>query len=178
MAGMAEDTVLVLHQIGSHGPAYHLRYPKDREEFTPACHSAEFAECTGAEIVNAYDNSILYTDHVLASLIDLLAGQDKVIPALLYVSDHGESLGENGLFLHGAPYFMAPATQTQVPMVMWLSKAYTAAFGVDTACLRTEAAQPASHDNLFSSVLGLMDIGTSAKGVGADLISACRNAAS
>jgi lipid A ethanolaminephosphotransferase len=178
MAEMTEDTVLVLHQIGSHGPAYYLRYPKDRERFTPACHSAEFAECTGEEIVNAYDNSILYTDHTLAALIDLLAGQDKVIPALLYVSDHGESLGENGLYLHGAPYFMAPATQTHVPMMMWLSDAYTAAFGVDTACLRAEALKPASHDNLFSSVLGLMDITTSAKGVGADLISACRKTAS
>lgn len=178
MADMTEDTVLVLHQIGSHGPAYHLRYPKDREHFTPACHSAEFAKCTGDEIINGYDNSILYTDHVLASTIDLLAGQDRVIPALLYVSDHGESLGENGLYLHGAPYFMAPATQTHVPMVLWLSQAYIAAFGTDTSCLRTEAAQPASHDNLFSSVLGLMNISTSAKGVGADLISGCRKTTS
>lgn len=178
MAEMTEDTVLVLHQIGSHGPAYHLRYPKDREWFAPACHSTEFADCTGEEIVNAYDNSIVYTDHVLASTIDLLAGQDRVIPALLYVSDHGESLGENGLYLHGAPYFMAPSTQTQVPMVMWLSEAYAAAFDVDTACLRDQAKLPASHDNLFSSVLGLMDIRTEAEGVGADLISPCRKLAS
>ncbi|MBK5945163.1 phosphatidylethanolamine--Kdo2-lipid A phosphoethanolamine transferase [Rhodobacter veldkampii DSM 11550] len=170
---MTKDTVVVLHQIGSHGPAYHLRYPKTHERFTPACQSAELTSCTDAEIRNAYDNTIAYTDHVLASTIDMLAAQDRVIPALLYVSDHGESLGEGGLYLHGAPWFMAPETQTRVPMVMWLSEAYKSAFGLDVACLSARAGQPASHDNLFHTALGMMDIQTGARRDGLNLFAGC-----
>ena len=59
-------------------------------------------------MTNAYDNTIAYTDKVLADLIDLLAMQEGLSTSLIYVSDHGESLGEKGLYLHGAPYFMAP----------------------------------------------------------------------
>lgn len=177
VAGMTEDTVLVLHQIGSHGPAYHMRYPPEFERFTPACQTAEFAECSVEEIRNAYDNTILYTDHVLASAIDLLAAQDRVIPALLYISDHGESLGEDGLYLHGAPRFMAPETQTRVPMVLWLSEAYRRSFGVDPDCVAARG-KGLSHDNLFPSVLGLMDITTSARREDLDLFAPCHIEAS
>jgi lipid A ethanolaminephosphotransferase len=103
------DSVLVLHQLGSHGPAYHLRYPEEFRKFTPDCRSAEFTTCTRQEIVNAYDNTILYTDHVLVGVIDRLKRHaDKIAGSMLYMSDHGESLGENGIYLHGMPYFMAP----------------------------------------------------------------------
>lgn len=176
VAKMTEDTVLVLHQGGSHGPAYHVRYPKEYERFTPACQTGEFKNCTDAEIRNAYDNTILYTDHVLAEAIDYLAGQDKVISAMYYVSDHGESLGENGLYLHGAPYFMAPEFQTHVPMVMWLSEPYRAAFKVDEACLKAKSALPLSHDNLFHTVLGMMDIKTEVRQDALDLMADCHTA--
>ncbi|MEA5160290.1 sulfatase-like hydrolase/transferase [Cereibacter johrii] len=178
LASMKDDTVLVLHQIGSHGPAYHLRYPKAFERFSPACQSAEFSRCTDEEIRNAYDNSLAFTDHILSAMIDRMAAQDRVIPALVYVSDHGESLGENGLYLHGAPRFMAPDTQTHVPMVMWLSEAFRSALHLDAGCLQTQAAEPASHDNLFHSMLGLMDILTEVRDTGLDRVSACRASAS
>ncbi|MGP3698011.1 phosphoethanolamine transferase [Rhodobacter sp. NSM] len=178
LAEMDHDTVLVLHQIGSHGPAYHLRYPGASERFSPACQSAEFSRCSDEEIRNAYDNSIAFTDHILAEMIDRLARQDRVIPALVYVSDHGESLGENGLYLHGAPRFMAPETQTHVPMVLWLSEPFRATMALDEGCLRDHAAEPASHDNLFHSLLGLMDIRTSVRDAALDRVSTCRAAAS
>lgn len=171
---ITEDTVVVIHQIGSHGPAYYLRYPNGFEPFAPACQSAEFARCSVEEIRNAYDNTIAYTDRILGQMIDILKANDRVDGTLLYISDHGESLGENGLFLHGAPYFVAPETQTKVPMVMWLSQNYQAASGVAESCIRARAAEPLSQDNLFHTVLGLMDIHTSVRDEGLNLLAGCR----
>ncbi len=173
---ITEDTVLVMHQIGSHGPAYYLRYPKEFERFTPTCDSTELKNCTQQEIVNTYDNTLAYTDHVLAEAIKMLETQNKAVATMVYMSDHGESLGEGGLYLHGTPYFMAPDTQTKVPFVIWLSEGYKAAFATDTACLNARAKQPATHANLFHSVLGLMDITTREKTPNLDLFSACRTA--
>ena len=175
LAKIDRDTVLVLHMIGSHGPAYYLRYGPERAGFAPPCESAQFSDCTAEEIVNAYDNSILETDHVLASTIDMLAAAQNVIPAMVFMSDHGESLGENGLYLHAAPSFMAPAEQTKVPFVLWLDPRFSGAMGLDTTCLAQEAAQPVSHDNFFHTVLGLMDVSTSARDAALDLTAPCRN---
>ena len=171
---ITQDTVLVLHMIGNHGPAYHLRYAPQEAVFTPDCQSAEFARCTEDEIVNAYDNAIAQTDRVLSASIDLLAGSDRALGAMLFVSDHGESLGEGGLYLHAAPLFMAPRTQTQVPMVLWMDPAFEAAMGLDPACLRAAAQRPASHDVLFHSVLGLVDVATTARTAALDLPGGCR----
>jgi lipid A ethanolaminephosphotransferase len=171
------NTVIVLHQIGSHGPSYWLRYPADRELFAPACKTEELTECTAEEIVNAYDNTIAYTDWFLAQVIDVLDASDRVIPAMYYVSDHGESLGEGGLYLHGTPYFMAPEYQTHVPMVIWMSERFRASLAVDEECLGAAAANPASHDNMFSTVLGMVDVTTTAKDEALDLAGACRQAA-
>lgn len=110
----------------------------------------------------------------LESTIDMLAASERVLPALIYFSDHGESLGEGGLYLHAAPAFMAPPQQTKVPFLMWLSPAFTKTMGLDATCLLTEAERPVSHDNLFHSVLGLMDVETSAKDASLDLTSNCR----
>ncbi|MBA4350301.1 MAG: phosphatidylethanolamine--Kdo2-lipid A phosphoethanolamine transferase, partial [Rhodobacter sp.] len=167
--------VLFIHMIGSHGPAYYMRYPSEAEVFTPACRTAEFADCTTDEIVNAYDNSIRFTDHVIARTIDLLAAQSDVIPAVFFLSDHGESLGEDGLYLHAAPYFLAPETQTQVPMVMWLSPLYQQEMKVDPVCLKATADQSLSQDNVFHTVLGLMDVVTSVRDDSLDLATACRD---
>ncbi|WP_309664183.1 phosphoethanolamine--lipid A transferase [Tabrizicola sp.] len=174
---MTENTVVVLHTIGSHGPSYWLRYPPEREVFTPACKTPELTECSTEEIVNAYDNTIAFTDYFLAQVIDQLAADDRVIPAMYYVSDHGESLGEGGIYLHGTPYFMAPEFQTHVPMVIWMSKAFQAALGLDQGCLGAKAGDEVSHDNMFSTILGMMDVTTTARDEGLDLAAGCRNLA-
>lgn len=175
LSGLTRDTVLFIHMIGSHGPAYFMRYPPEAEVFTPACRTAEFADCTADEIVNAYDNSIRFTDHVIAQTIDLLAGQKKVIPAVFFLSDHGESLGEDGLYLHAAPYFLAPDTQTRVPMLMWLSSDYQTALQVDQTCLGQHSGESLSQDIVFHTVLGLMNVQTSVRDDALDLVSRCRD---
>lgn len=171
---ITENTVIVLHQIGNHGPSYWLRYPKDREIFAPTCQTPELTDCTTEEIVNAYDNAITYTDWFLAQVIDLLGASDRVTPAMFYVSDHGESLGEGGLYLHGTPYFMAPETQTRVPMVIWMSQRFRDSLAVNQDCMAKAAADPVSHDNMFSTVLGMLDVTTTAKDATLDLAGACR----
>jgi len=167
------DTVLVLHQIGSHGPAYYQRYPEAFRRFQPECRSADFSDCTKEEIVNAYDNTIAYTDHILASVIDRLEKQqDRLDVSMLYMSDHGESLGELGLYLHGAPYMIAPSYQTHIPFVLWLGKDEKAAYSAD--CLAAETKKAQSHDNLFHTVLGMMRVDTKVRDPALDLMSACR----
>ena len=170
---MTEDTVIVLHQIGSHGPSYWMRYPEDQEVFAPACKSPELTQCSTEEIVNAYDNTIRYTDRFLAEVIDLLEASDRVAGAMYYVSDHGESLGENGIYLHGTPMFMAPEVQYKVPMVVWTSAAWREGMQVDQGCLAARAGAPVSHDNLFSTVLGMMDITTETRDAALDLVQGC-----
>lgn len=168
------DTLLVLHQIGSHGPAYYLRYPDAFEKFKPACRTAEFKNCTREEITNSYDNTILYTDYILADIIDLLAEQTRLDTNLFYVSDHGESLGEGGLYLHGAPYIFAPEYQTKVPMLAWMSPGYKTRFGIDQTCLEAQAGQSYSHANLFPSVLGMLDIRTKERDPDLDIFAPCK----
>ncbi len=173
MSGVTQDTVLVLHQLGSHGPAYYLRYPDEYRRFTPDCQSAEFSKCSREEILNAYDNSIAYTDHIISSVIDRLRDkQDKLDTSLIYMSDHGESVGEFGLYLHGAPYFVAPSQQTHVPYVLWLGKDAKSTIRQD--CLAKEATEPQSHDKLFHTVLGLMQVKTKVYTLGLDTLSSCR----
>ncbi|MCB5410758.1 phosphoethanolamine transferase [Pseudogemmobacter faecipullorum] len=173
LATITENTVLVLHMIGSHGPAYFQRYAEARALFRPDCRSMQFSDCTPEEIVSAYDNSIAETDYVLAQTIDLLAASDRVIPAMLYMSDHGESLGENGLYLHAAPGFMAPPEQTRVPFVLWLDPRFSATMGLRPDCLKALADQPSSQDNLFPTVLGLMDVVTTVHETALDLTATC-----
>ncbi|MEX5580154.1 phosphoethanolamine transferase [Pseudophaeobacter sp. A-200-2] len=174
IGAIKEDTVLVLHMIGSHGPAYYRRYPEAFARFTPDCRTAEFDYCTPEEIVNAYDNTIAYTDHILAKAISMLNAQDHALPALMYISDHGESLGEGGLYLHAAPMFMAPEAQTRVPFLMWVPESYREAMHLDGACLKDMTDQPVSQDNLFHTVLGLLDIRTEVRQPELDLASRCR----
>ena len=169
------DLLLVLHQKGSHGPAYYLRYPNEFARFTPVCQTNKLQDCSQEAITNAYDNTILYTDHFLARIVTLLQQQQgQYNTAMWYMSDHGESLGENNLYLHGAPYAFAPETQTHIPMVQWISDGFAAQSKLDLNCLRQTANQPVSHDNLFHSVLGILDIQTSAYQPELDLFKACR----
>ena len=170
--------VVVLHMLGNHGPSYFRRYPKAFERFTPACQDDNLGNCSKEQIVNAYDNAVLYTDHVLATLIATLeANASKVDAAMLYVSDHGESLGEKGLFLHGMPNAIAPREQTQVPMVLWWTKGFGQSTSIDQPCMQRRAAEPAQHDHLFHTVLGMLDVKTSLYEPRWDLTAACRSAA-
>ncbi|WP_442114352.1 phosphoethanolamine transferase [Pseudomonas sp. NUPR-001] len=172
---LQQDTVLVLHQMGSHGPEYFKRYPMQFERFTPVCLSNALNQCSEQSIINAYDNTLVYTDHVLASLIDILRSkQDKVDTAMLYLSDHGESLGEYNLFLHGTPYMLAPEQQKHVPMLAWFSDSYRQDFAVDTDCLNEERDQPLSQDNLFHSMLGLLQVRTAVYDQQLDMFARCR----
>jgi lipid A ethanolaminephosphotransferase len=171
------DTVFVLHMMGNHGPAYYRRYPAAFRQFLPDCATAELRDCTRKQVLNSYDNAILYTDHVLARVVNALARAPRIDSAMLYISDHGESLGENGLYLHGIPYAIAPEQQTHVPLIVWLSRPVTASGDVDLRCLRSRANAPLSHDNLFHSVLGLLDVSTSIYRENRDVFDGCRGGA-
>ena len=175
LADRQGNLVIVMHQLGNHGPAYYKRYPEAFRRYTPECETPDLAKCERETVVNAYDNAILYTDHVLAKTIDFLKAKSATYDtAMLYVSDHGESLGENGLYLHGVPYSIAPKVQVEVPMTLWVSPGYAQSFALDTDCLRQRAAQPATHDNLFHSLLGMLDVRTSIYDAGLDVAAQCR----
>lgn len=168
------NTILVLHTIGSHGPAYYKRYPKEFDVFKPTCNTTDIQNCSQEAITNTYDNTILYTDYVVFSVIDLLKNdaQPNLTTSLIYVSDHGESLGENGTYLHGLPYAIAPEYQTKVPMLMWLSAQKKQQ--VDYKCLKKKALQDAfSHDNFFHTLLGMANISSSTYQQNLDILSSC-----
>lgn len=171
---LQQDSVIVFHQIGSHGPAYWQRYPPQFEKFKPACRSTQLDQCSREEVVNAYDNTILYTDHNLAQQIELLRqAADKVDSLLIYVSDHGESLGENGVYLHGMPYALAPASQKEVPLMVWMSDGYRQRAGVDAGCLRARSGEALTHDNIFHSVMGAVGVRNDVYKPALDIFSAC-----
>ncbi|WP_232842171.1 phosphoethanolamine transferase [Rodentibacter haemolyticus] len=156
---MDKDIVVVLHTIGSHEPTYHERYPAEYRRFTPTCDTNEINKCSNQELVNTYDNGILYIAQFIDKVITKLEQRNNVESAELYVSDHGESLSENGVYLHSAPYAIAPKEQTQVPMIMWFSSAFRQDEGIDFDCLRRNAKQQKySHDNFYSTVFGVMDM--------------------
>jgi len=153
------DIFIVLHQLGNHGPEYYKRYPKQFEKFTPVCKSNDLGTCSDEEISNAYDNVILYTDYFLSQVIGFLKSNDsRFETSMIYVSDHGESLGENGLYLHGMPYAIAPVAQTQVPLIMWFGDSIK--HEIKIPAIRAMAHNPYSHDNIFHTVLGLMEVNT------------------
>lgn len=175
LAKADNDTIVVLHQIGSHGPSYYKRFTEPYRVFAPTCGTNELQSCTPSEIVNSYDNSILYTDRILAGAIGILDGvADRFDTAMIYVSDHGESLGENGIYLHGMPYMFAPDAQKHVPMLVWTSEGYREKTSLDTACLAAESGNSLSHDNLFHSVLGGFDIHTDVYKPELDFLAPCR----
>ena len=167
--------VLVMHQMGSHGPAYFKRSPPSLKRFLPECTNTTLGQCDPAQLVNAYDNTIVTTDHFLAATIAWLKARNGFATGMLYMSDHGESLGELGLFLHGLPYRIAPEVQKRVPFVAWLGEALQARRGLDTACLRGRLDVPFSHDNLYHSVLGLLDVATPTYQVALDAFAPCRS---
>jgi lipid A ethanolaminephosphotransferase len=144
-----------LHQMGSHGPAYYKRYPKEFEIFSPACQTNELSNCTDQQIINAYDNTIIYTDYFLSKVITLLKyNTPKYETSMLYVSDHGESLGENNVYLHGLPFLFAPQAQTKVPLIIWVGGSS------DIDLQKTLALKdiPNSHDAVSHAILTAFEI--------------------
>ncbi|MEW6077820.1 MAG: phosphoethanolamine--lipid A transferase [Thermodesulfobacteriota bacterium] len=161
------DILIILHQLGNHGPAYYKRYPHAFEIFTPVCRTNQVEECTVEEIGNAYDNCILYMDYFLSNVIGLLKrNAPEFETAMIYISDHGESLGENGIYLHGLPYAIAPDEQKHVASLMWFSDN----FKINKADLRQKSSDALSHDYLFHTVLGLMRITTAAYNRDLDIV--------
>jgi len=146
----SKDILIVLHQMGNHGPEYYRRYPKEFEKFTPTCKNSDLKNCTPQEINNAYDNAILYTDFFLSKVIEFLKKYDgQYETAMLYVSDHGESLGEHGMYLHAAPYILAPKEQTHIPAIVWMGQRFD--YKIDQ--LKPYRDYPLSHDDLFCMLL-------------------------
>jgi len=171
----ARGVLLVLHQMGSHGPAYYKRSPPEHKPFAPECSTNVLQQCEHEALINAYDNSIAYTDHVLAATIAWLKRQTTTHdPALLYVSDHGESLGENNLYLHGLPYALAPREQKHVPMIAWFAPQTASAAALDLACLAGHRDTALSHDNLFHSVMGLLALRSAEYRAELDAFAPCR----
>jgi lipid A ethanolaminephosphotransferase len=173
IAKVKGDQLIVVHQIGNHGPAYYARYPQEFEHFKPACRTADLEKCSAEQIVNAYDNALRYTDHVLAEMITTLESVKDRNVVFIYVSDHGESLGENGFYLHGLPYSMAPDEQTRVPFVNWYSESFFKDHGVNKNCVMARSKTPAHHDNLFHTMLGLFRVSTQVYDAKMDLLSGC-----
>ena len=170
----AKGVVVVMHQMGSHGPAYFKRSPAAFKKFLPECTDNALQSCTQQGLVNAYDNSIVYTDHLLASAIQWLKAQEPLTsPAMLYVADHGESLGENNIYLHGMPYSVAPDVQKHVPWITWLSPGFEQRSKITMACLQHQLDMPVSHDNYFHSVLGLMNVQTHVYATALDIYAHC-----
>ena len=167
--------LVVLHQRGSHGPLYALRYPKEFEIYRPVCRREFLQDCTLDELRNTYDNTVYYTSHMLARTIDeLKALSDEYDTAFFFTSDHGESLGENGVYLHSAPYDEAPDVQKHIPAMFWFSEGYAEANGLDVDCVRKIRSEAFSHDNVFHTLLGMSRVETPFYDRGLDILARCR----
>ncbi len=152
----SDKVFVVLHQSGSHGPDYYNHYPADGEQFTPVCRSVQLQDCTPDTVTNAYDNTVLYTDRFLSGTIDVLRAIPNTQTMMMYISDHGESLGEYGLYLHGTPYSLAPDVQKDIPYIVWMSDAFKRhkALAADAALAHAKHAQ----QTVFHSIMGAFDL--------------------
>ncbi|WP_010199351.1 phosphoethanolamine--lipid A transferase [Psychrobacter sp. PAMC 21119] len=152
-----KDTLVILHQMGNHGPAYYKRYPKTFEKFQPVCMTNELSKCDAQSVINGYDNAIGYTDYFLNNVIETLKPyQQDYEVVMVYISDHGESLGENNIYLHGLPYSIAPNAQKQVPLIVWSP----ASNRISSESLTSMSTQPVSHDFITPTLLSFFDITT------------------
>ena len=152
-----KDTLILLHQMGNHGPAYYQRYPKEFETYKPVCMTNELSKCDTQSVINGYDNAILYTDYFLDNVIDTLKTYEQDYDVVMvYMSDHGESLGENNIYLHGLPYKFAPDTQKHVPAVIWSPNSNN----IDADSLSNMSSQPVSHDFITPTLLSFFGITT------------------
>ena len=121
VASTKNKILVVLHTSTSHGPTYSRKYPPQFEIFSPVCNSVELGKCSHNELINAYDNTIVYTDYFLSKVIEDLKDLREFHSTMIFVSDHGESLGEKNLYMHGLPLSIAPKEQYEIPFIVWLS---------------------------------------------------------
>ncbi len=169
-----EDLLLVFHQNGSHGPLYYKRYPGEFEKFTPTCKTSKPQNCTQSELINTYDNTILYNDFILSRLIGVLKNHKEIDSSLIYTSDHGESLGEYGIYLHGLPYGMAPDFQKNVPLLLWLSDKTKSRYNLKCIADKTKTKEQ-THDEMVNSMFGFFNIGTAYYKPDHDIFANCLN---
>jgi lipid A ethanolaminephosphotransferase len=172
-----QTTLIVLHLMGSHGPTYYRRYPQKFSTFLPDCQQSDIQNCTSEQLVNTYDNTIHYSDYVIAEVINKLTqftkNKSQTINAeMIYVSDHGESLGENGLYLHGFPYAIAPVEQTHIPMLFWSNNTQE---NFENNCLKESTQSAINHDNIFHSMLGILNVESSTYQPQFDIFKPCRD---
>ena len=169
-----KDAFVILHQRGSHGPRYDLRVPPEHRKWSPYCERADYQNCSHEEIINVYDNSIYYTSFLLADLMKTLSDKtDEYNPILIYISDHGESLGEGNNWGHGGDFKTAPKEQTEVPFFVWMPQSTQKAFGFNRACLKGKTKEKKSQDVIFHSLLGLVGITTDTYQPDLDIFSGC-----
>jgi len=153
-----DKSLVVMHLKGSHGPSYYSRYPAKLEKFTPVCRHEELSKCTYDELINAYDNSIVYTDYVLHKIISMLKDMGNTSSMMIYISDHGESLGEDGMYFHGVPYMFAPDYQKDVPFIMWRSNELIAHQGIKNQDIKQSG--QFSQANIFHTIIGALGVKT------------------
>ena len=171
-----EDTMVVLHQRGSHGPRYDLRVPDELKKWAPFCDRSDHQNCSRQELVNAYDNTMHYTTFLIADLIQTLTGlTDEYNPVLIYISDHGESLGENDVYGHGGDFADAPVEQKQVPFFVWMPDSSRKSFGFDKNCLIEKTKNQQSQDVIFHSLLGLLGVYTDVYDDKLDVFAGCHH---
>ncbi|EKE82072.1 phosphoethanolamine transferase [Idiomarina xiamenensis] len=168
-----QPQLIVLHLIGSHGPTYYRRYPQAQQQFMPDCPRSDIQNCSAQQLLNSYDNTLVYTDYVLSKIIELLQQSERQQVNLLYLSDHGESLGENGLYLHGFPYQLAPSQQTHVPLIYWSKQLTNSAY---SECIDKQLARPLSHDNLYDTLLGMTGVKSRTYQPEQDFLGVCQQA--
>jgi lipid A ethanolaminephosphotransferase len=148
LASKKDKILIVLHTSTSHGPSYNKKYPKEFEVFIPVCESVELAKCSNKELINAYDNTIIYIDYILATLIEDLKELSAYKTSMIFISDHGESLGEKNLYMHGLPLSIAPQEQFDIPFIVWSS----------SGGKKIKSNEILSQHHIFHSVLDFLDI--------------------
>lgn len=148
-ASKKNKVLVVLHTSTSHGPTYSTKYPKQFENFKPVCNSVELGNCSQTELINAYDNTIIYTDYIVSKVIDDLKQLKEYNSSMIFISDHGESLGENNLYMHGLPLSIAPKEQYEIPFIVWLSS---------TSSKKIKTNKQLTQNHVFHSVLNFLNI--------------------
>ena len=152
-----QNYFVILHQIGSHGANYSQRYPKEFERFKPTCKTSNILKCKEEYLINTYDNTILYSDYINAEIVNFLNSKAKDFSVgMIYFSDHGESLGEEGLFFHGHDV-IKNKQERQIPMYMWLHKNYDIQNSTITK-IQSMQNKELSHDDLFDLIIKLLNI--------------------
>ena len=145
-----DKVLIILHTSTSHGPQYASKYPKEFEVYKPVAKNVEEGEKNVGMLVNAYDNTIRYTDFLLDGLINTLRSMTDRKTAMIFISDHGESLGENKMFMHGLPMKLAPKEQYEIPFLVWTSKGYRT--------YKSNLPAVLEQHYIFHSVLNLLSI--------------------